>query len=147
MDVVPWFTTEHKGEVVTRDHARVWNKWGQVSEERMQIWILFEGEFSNSKFLTILQILKLVIDVQTDHVVSIALSLSLSVCCNDQPCSQTLIHSTFNSNVTPLEELVRVLLSLDAKKKEEVANADNNANTYTMLSIVESKERTALHLA
>ena len=93
VDVVQWFTTEHKGKVVTRDHAIMRNKWGRVREERMQSWILFKGEFSNSKFLTIPQILKSVFDVQTDNVVSnaLSLSLSLSICCDDQPRSQTPI--------------------------------------------------------
>ena len=76
MDVVQWFKTEHKGEAVARDHARVRNKWERVSKERMQSWMLFKGKFLNSKFLTILQILKLVFDVQTGNVVSVDLSLS-----------------------------------------------------------------------
>ena len=45
------------------------------------------------------------------------------------------------------EDLVRVLLGLDAKKGEEEADSDNNANTYTTLLILDSKERMGLHLA
>ena len=88
-------------------------------------------------------------DVPTDNVVSIA--LSLFVCCNNQSISQTPILSVFDGKVAPSEELVRVLLGLDAKEEEEEGeedtDSDNNANTCTAMLIVGSKERTMLNLA